>query len=141
MWWSFWARARDLLLLAKDEGLACNPPDADITPLGGWPRTDRSPTRSGPEGSSRNEAGLGRRFSLPPFPGAFPGGRLSWWEASKGGRWAGRAAGNGPSPARVLEGGQDRRDRPGARWRFTPFAGVGAQVRAANLRRSDGSGT
>ncbi len=33
--------------------------------LGDWQRTDSSPTRSGPEGSSRNEISLGRLASLP----------------------------------------------------------------------------
>lgn len=48
------------------KSLALEAQKIDIVRQGGWPRTDRSPTRSGPEGSSRNEFGPGRRFSLPP---------------------------------------------------------------------------
>src|SRR5262249_17579226 len=39
----------------------------DIVPPGGWRRTGSSPTRPGPEGSSRNEFRLGSLSSLPPY--------------------------------------------------------------------------
>ncbi len=39
-----------------------------ITTLGDRRRTSASPTRSGPEGSSRNEFPLGSMAGLPPFP-------------------------------------------------------------------------
>ncbi len=41
----------------------------DIVSVGGWRRTSSSLTRSGLEGSSRNESFSGRQSSLPPdFP-------------------------------------------------------------------------
>ncbi len=41
----------------------------DIVSVGGWRWTRSSLTRSGPEGSSRNESFSGRQSSLPPdFP-------------------------------------------------------------------------
>ena len=39
---------------------------ADIVMVGGWRWTRSSLTRSGPEGSSRNEFFSGRQSSLPP---------------------------------------------------------------------------
>jgi hypothetical protein len=41
-------------------------PKTPIYPPGGWRRTYRSPTGSGPEGSSPNEIGTGCPSSLPP---------------------------------------------------------------------------
>ncbi len=51
---------------SHSKSLALEAQKIDIVQQGGWPRTDRSPTRSDPEGSSRNEFGPGRGFSLPP---------------------------------------------------------------------------
>ena len=42
---------------------------AVILRAGGWRWTNSSPTRSGPEGSSRNEFRFGLMSSLPPRPG------------------------------------------------------------------------
>ncbi len=50
----------------RTANLASAAPYPDIVPSGGWRRTGPSPTRSDPEGSSRNEFRSGRLSSLPP---------------------------------------------------------------------------
>ncbi len=59
---------RDGLIAAAAIGLAPPASGPDIMALGGWRRTGPSPTRSGPEGSSRNEFWPGSLSSFPPLP-------------------------------------------------------------------------
>ncbi len=57
---------------------ALRPPRlADMLRRGGRRRTVASPTRSGPEGSSRSEFRSGRSFGLPPFPAGGLAPRMS----------------------------------------------------------------
>src|SRR6185437_13820911 len=65
------------VLFSSAAPLVASRADPDIVPSGGWRWTGPSPTRSGPEGSSRNEFRPGSLSSLPPLLSPRVGGVMS----------------------------------------------------------------